>query len=346
MKPPIIVELIILSVFLVLSSICRVPSVNADLLTAYPVPEEIRSVEPLPTIPENFTGDYLNTTNPQSNIVSPMSATDEIDDREGNHPLYVLVFGDEEERQNWRGFPGDEFPFRSWIDWAKCQIERGDETLVTFGIDIRILGFLEWNSDDSLTTMEDLWYDLESKTSQYLRQTYAGNGWSNYVDAIIGVTAQATPDEPNIPGKSPGPAYLDQGRIFIVVKGQVYWMDDNIVQHEISHLFYADDHYFECCVMAGHKHSQTWIYEDGFLWWVFNDIPCTYTAYSWCAICANLINTNREMYQINPYDSPILIDWWDVYEIEPRAMYLWLDELEVRSWVEYKGIMNPAIRVR
>jgi len=280
-----VVELILLSVFL-LSSVPTVSKANADLLTSYSVPEEICKVEPIPTIPENFTEVYVNTTNLHSNIVSPMSAIDEVDDAEGNHPLYVLVFADEEER---------ELPL-NWEEWAKLQLERGDEALVAnFGIDIRILGFLEWDSNDSKTTMTGLWFDLESKTSQYLRQWYDGEWWSNYVDAIIGMTAQATPDEPNIPGKAPGPEYLDQGRTFILVKWQGYWMDDNIVQHEISHLFYADDHWYTCCVMAGHTHSQTWIWEDG-LWWVFNDIPCAYTAYSWCNDCFGVIEQNSGRY--------------------------------------------------
>jgi len=315
-----VVELIFLSTFLVFSSVPAVSKANANLLTAYPIPEEVCSVKPIPTIPENFTESYLNTTNPHSNIVSPMSAFDEIDDMEAHHPIYVLVAGDEEERQTWRWL--GESPV-GWKSWEILQIERGDEALVAnFGIDIRILGFLEWDSDDSLTSMSSLWYDLESKTSQYLGQVHCGNRWYNYVDAIIGITAQATPDEPNIPGIAPGPAYLDQGRIFAVLKWQVYWMDDNIVQHEFSHLFYADDHWDDCCVMAGHTHSQTWIYEDG-LWWVFNDIPCAYTAYSWCDECLTVIDQHKSKYQS---DLPILLYWYCPYFNKPMTIYYWYYE--------------------
>lgn len=54
----------------------------------------------------------------------------------------MLVFADEEEREKTRP--------AGWTGWAKAQLERGDEALVAnFGIDIRILGFLEWDSDDS-----------------------------------------------------------------------------------------------------------------------------------------------------------------------------------------------------
>ena len=331
MKRLIAVELILLSIFLAFSSVPAVSKANTDLLTAYPVPEEICGVKPIPTIPENFTESYLNTTNPQSNIVSPMSAIDEVDDMEAHHPIYVLVAGDEEERQTWRWL--DEGPL-DWKSWATLQIERGDEALVVnFGIDIRILGFIEWDSDDSKTTMGGLWYDLETKTSQYLEQVHSGNRWHNYVDAIIGITAQETPNEPNIPGKAPGPAYLDQGRVFIVLKWQVYWMDDNIVQHEISHLFYADDHWNDCCVMAGHKHSQTWIWEDG-LWWVFNDIPCCYTAYSWDSECFAVIDQHKSKYQS---DLPVFLGWYDPYQTKPMTIYYWYDEQNDRVWQELAG---------
>jgi len=337
MKQPRVIEIILLSVFLVLSSIYRAPSVNADLLTAYPVPEEIRNVEPLFAIPENFTRDYLNTTNSQSNIVSPMSAIDEVDDIEAHHPIYVLVFGDEEERAIWRTFSG----FHNWISWAKLQIERGDESLVAnFGIDIRILGFLEWDSNNELETMTGLWYDLESKTSQYLRTVYSGNGWTNYVDAIIGITAQATPEEPNIPGKAPGPAYLDQGRTLILLKWQVYWMDDNIVQHEVSHLFYADDYCYTCCVMAGHKHSQTWIYEDA-LWWVFSDVPCCYTAYSWDNEHSTVIEQHESKYQS---DLPVFLGWYDPYPTTPMTIYYWYDEENNQVWQECK--CGPIVTIK
>lgn len=60
-----------------------------------------------------------------------------------------------------------------------------------------------------------------------------GNGWRNYVDAIIGITVQATPgDAETIPG------ITELGGNCMLVKWQVYWMDDNSVLHEVSHLFY------------------------------------------------------------------------------------------------------------
>jgi hypothetical protein len=281
---------VLIFLLLLTPTFVNVPEVSAtqdDLCVAYALPEDV----PCEPMPENYTAeDYLNTTNPYSQVNPLGEETDE----EGSHPLYVLVFGDEEERNTLR--PGPAHKPCQWDEWAKIQLERSDESLVAnFGIDIRILGFLEWDSDDSLDNIYDLWYELEEDTEQYLRQWYDGEWWSGYVDAVIGITSQIGPD-PH-PGLSPGPKYLDQGRIFTLLVWRVYWADDNNVQHEVSHLFYADDHTPTCCVMAGHTHYRDWIWEDG-LWWVFNHIPCAYTAYSWCTSCYQTIQQNSGRYPL------------------------------------------------
>jgi len=251
-------------------------------------------------MPENFTTeDYLNTTNPYSNLASAQGALDEVDDPEGSNPLYVLVFGDEERR-------GMAF---NWMEYATFQLERGDEALVAnFGIDIRILGFLEWDSNDSIEYMDDpyewdLCDELLADKGHYLRTWYDGEWWSNYVDAIIGLTGQSTPaDDPPTAGVAPSLNELNQGIIFVLLKWLGYWMDDNLVQHEVSHLYYAPDHPepqppAPCCAMAYHPHFQSWIWEDG-LWWVFADIPCAYTAYSWCTNCHQTIQQNSGRYPL------------------------------------------------
>jgi len=109
-------------------------------------------------MPENFTtGDFLNTTNPYSDSANSQGALDEVDDTEGNHPLYALICADEEEKGCVRQIgPEEQYPV-SYDKWAKMQIERSDEALVSsFGIDIRILGLVDWGSNDSLNTMEEL----------------------------------------------------------------------------------------------------------------------------------------------------------------------------------------------
>jgi hypothetical protein len=183
-----------------------------DLHATLALPEDVCNAQ---LLPDNFTDNYLNTTNPYANGVSPLNGYYE---PEGNRPLYVLIFGDEEERSITRLF---HVPY-TWDMWARLQIERGDEALVSiFGIDIRILGWEEWDSDDSKTSMYDLWDELVAETSSYLGQWYEGPWWQKYVDAVIGITAQQTPyDNPKIAGLTSGPIEIDKGEIFILLKWQ------------------------------------------------------------------------------------------------------------------------------
>lgn len=274
-------------------------SPSANSLRVFPaLPTEVCEVEP---IPQNSTVKCLNTTNPYSNSVSPMVEQNE---SEGNNPLYVLVFGDDEERNSERQNP----PYHYWSAYASNEIERGDEALAsTFGIDIRILDFLEWDSDDSKESMYDLWYELAEETGSYLGQWYDGVWWSNYVDAIIGITDQDTPaDDPQIAGLAPGPLEIDEGDIFVLLKWQVHWADDNLVQHEVSHLFYADDEYPYCGAMACHTHYQTWIWEDG-LWWVFADVLCAYTSYYWDSYNNRTIETYSASYTDDEYTGMLVL---------------------------------------
>lgn len=203
MKKLLLVSLIFLLVAPILASAPQISTVHisntgrvsSNTLHSTPeLPEKVRNAEPMNLSEE----------------VSPMSALDEVRERESNHPIYVLLFGDEEERGNYRYIPGSRIPL-AWYDYAALQIERGDEALVAnFGIDIRIVGYLLWSSDNSLTTMDDLWNQLEDDTGSYLCQRYYGQFCSNYVDCVIGITGQATVD--GTAGLAPGNEEIDSGK--------------------------------------------------------------------------------------------------------------------------------------
>ena len=295
-------------------NIPKVPAeTTEDLWVSYALPEEIPS-EPISDLP---SGDYLNTTNPYADITDIPEAWDEANEAEGDQPLYVLVFADEEEREITR-FPPSTVGEVTWSGWALAQLERGDEASVAkFGIDIRILDFLEWDSDDSIQKMYDpegwdLFDELQADTEQYLGEWYYGGAWSNYVDAIVGITAQDTPaDERPVAGRASPPTYLDQWKAFALLKWQVYWADDDLVQHEVtSHLFYAPDHpeYYDepCCAMAGHTHFVVYTWED-YLWWIFNYVPCAYTSHDWCNDCFGVIHQKKSRYNQPPWYPP-----WDI----------------------------------
>lgn len=105
MKKWVLTMLMLLLLAFTFQNVPRASKVSAtgteDLLVDYGLPEDV----PREPMPENSTAeDYLNTTNPYSDFASPQGALDEVDDPEGDHPVYVLIFGDEEERAIIRGF--------------------------------------------------------------------------------------------------------------------------------------------------------------------------------------------------------------------------------------------------
>lgn len=334
MKKPILTGLIFLMIALACTNIpilSATATSEGNLWVTPGLPEEVRNSKPSNETVE----EYLNTTNPYADREG-LGASGEVGGVEGTYPLYVLVFGDEEERGIERTILTY---YLDWLGWAMIQLERGDESLVSnFGIDIRILGFLNWDSDDSLDSMYDLWYELEADTKHYLRQWYNGEYWSNYVDAIIGITAQATPgDLRPIAGLAPGPIYIAEGRIFILLKWQIFWADDNLLQHEVSHLFDAEhEHHDPCCAMAYHTHFLTFIWEVD-LWPVFADVACGYTSYHWCTSCTATINSNLDRYHPSPILGNVVVP---TNELQLPALYTAISAISTVVLVLIKRCKN------
>lgn len=296
-----------LTVLLIVLSICSL------LVCLTPKAEPIERSE---VTTENTTAlsatPMLNFTQTISRADINISKTtlDEIDTPEGAHPLYVLVFADKEEREDWERYN------RDWRDYAIMQIERGDRHLAsTFGIDIRILDLISfdniWESDDNLTSMYDIWDDFAYETSCFLGCYYNGPYWQNYVDAIMGITGQYTDDD--VAGLAPNKELVDQGKSIILLKWSlVYWADDNIVQHEISHLFYASDHWntdAPCCTMTqSHYHYVREVTEDdGGSFMVYGYVLCAYLQNGWCSGCKNILNLYKSLYQEASPSPPKLI---------------------------------------
>lgn len=217
---------------------------------------------------------------------------------EGENPVYALVLGDEEERSCYYSGLCD------WRGYAWSQIEQADEALVKdFSIDIRVLAFLTWDSTDSEHDSLDLLDELKRETEHYLDTWYDGIVWSGYVDIIIGVTNQRM--------DTAGRAYLG-GRVVLVnwyFMDQVVdeqWMDDNLIRHEISHLFGAQDHDQPCCVMAtGHEHFVGVVFEDRQTYVVFTNVACCYTTDKWCDGCWSTIWSNRKRFSSSGGNSPL-----------------------------------------
>ncbi|MGQ9460403.1 MAG: hypothetical protein ACUVRA_04160 [Candidatus Bathyarchaeaceae archaeon] len=214
---------------------------------------------------------------------------------EGENPVYALVFGDEEERSEYYGL-------NDWRGYASIQIEQADDALASnFGIDIRILDFLPWDSNDNEHELCYLIDEFEEE-GHYLDTFYRGIFWSAYVDILIGVTNQRVTD-------AAGRAFLD-GRITLVnwycwdnPLTDLQWMDDNVIRHEISHLFGAEDHEVECGVMAtGHEHFVGIVIEDGSMYLVCENVICGYITDHWCEDCYAVIWANRQKFSSSPYN--------------------------------------------
>jgi len=240
--------------------------------------------------PENAT--ILNMTNPAASVFSPL---DERYLEEGPRPLNVLVFADEEARgeQHWIPSHYGLGSHLDWKDYAVWQIERGDETLVAeFGIDIRVIATLTWDSDDSKKKFprltDELWYE---KGVPYLRGEYNGI----WIDAIIGVTAQNTPQDDKY-----GQALSLLG--VVLLRWEAYWADDNLLQHEVSHLFKAVDVVDEWSVMSYDvRYDIFFVEEDGYLWWIWNPedgVPVGFLTNDYDSYNYAKINVNKDRYPI------------------------------------------------
>lgn len=237
-------------------------------------------------------GRGVDTTNPY--IDYNPNPLDERYLTEGPLRLNVLIFADEEEEPKIRSFVSNGKRYTlDWEDYAVWQIERGDEALVAeFGIDIRVVGVLTWDSDDSKEWFDEVFYEFWYENEHYLRSEYGGH----MIDVIIGITAQSTSD--NLAG------LCHVAHPVILLKWQQYWMNDNLVQHEASHLFYADDHSGGGCIMGDSKALLFWIYEEGvyyILWGTY--VSITYRTHEYCSGCYNVIYNDRDRFPIPPGDA-------------------------------------------
>ena len=161
-------------------------------------------------------------------------------------------------------------------------MERGDnafEDKFTIGLVCR--GVKVWDYNNGISDSGML--------SEAVRETgfCSGMPYGSYIiDILIAFTAQ--------PMQAGGYAYL--GGSACIVKAQSYDYDDNTVQHEVSHLYWARDHktesdpdYWSDCIMS---------YREVFVgWWIFGSwIPMCYLTNNWCGTCYNTIYTHRHKF--------------------------------------------------
>jgi hypothetical protein len=193
----------------------------------------------------------------------------------------VLVVCDEEFRS--RTYEAPWFKTLDWKDYVMNVIERADDRLNdVFNIDINIVQVSTWESDNSKSG-EDLLLDAIHKTGFVASKTVI-NG--QVIHVLIAWTGQYL-------GFTAG-AYVVKRAI--IMTANAYWADDNILRHEISHLFGASDHkdandpdYFEDCIMSYRfVHVEYWV-EDNWIWYIGNDVVLAALSDNWCTHCQNMI---------------------------------------------------------
>jgi len=194
--------------------------------------------------------------------------------------VYAILAVDEE-------FVGDQL---QGIGYAQLEVERVKSRLeYQYGITIEIVDIVGWNSDNSKSG-SSLFYEAVEETGFY--SGMVRNGFE--IDALIAFTGQ----------------YLGYGGLCwieksaLIVQYQGYWCDDNVLQHEVSHLFYADDGvqgtscYILQCVMSYHTVAVETVEEDEETYNVYAEVPEGYLANTWCADHYKNITLNKFRYTV------------------------------------------------
>jgi len=181
----------------------------------------------------------------------------------------------------------------NWKDAARNIVERGDNYLYeTFDANVQIIGWLTWDSDDSLLDYRDRLHELADELNWNARLRH------NLV--LVGFTGQAMFDENG--QKVAGCAFNQEKNQTkaLLINPQAYWADDNLFQHELSHILGLPDHYsnHHDCIMNNGKVYVSVIVEDGWMWPIFDYIPLCYVINYYCFDCAQKLINGLQYYKI------------------------------------------------
>jgi len=185
----------------------------------------------------------------------------------------LLIAADEEFQQIAYWIPPDAY--LGWKDAAENIVERADDPLwKLFRLDLRIAGFVTWDSDDTVL-------DGEGMLLEALKETGFVSG--EVADILVAFTLQ---------GMEVAGATLPNKNAVIIEPSEKYWPDDNLLQHEISHVFYARDHedgsdpsYYEECVMSYRPVWTETVSEDGWIFIIYDHVAQAFLTEDYCQEC-------------------------------------------------------------
>lgn len=187
------------------------------------------------------------------------------------------------------------FPDRlvNWKEAILNIVERADNYIHDrYSINFRVVSFITWNSSNLTNQDEILHHELADQT-----------GWNPSTKGktiLLGFTGQEMADQEGqlVFGISFNPNF-NRTRVALI-RSRAYWMDDQIVQHEISHLLGQTDHCWRdnCAMSTKTRLVYTWA-DDGWIWPVFDNVCWLFLTHSYCPECEQKVLVGVQEYN-NP----------------------------------------------
>jgi len=220
---------------------------------------------------------YIDTTNPYKSwtggdTINELFIQESYNGYVAYRSLNIVLALDEEAIDKWG------------IDYSIWAIERADEAFVALHyIDFRIRTTVILDSDDSIEWFNpDLYRDAFDKLGSWLGSYIDGTE----IDAVIAISGQETKDW-WVAGLAPCNPIMRHNTLTLI-RFQIYWADDNLIQHEVSHLYGANDHPEDVeidCVMAYYAYYICILVEDGGIYDMFCNVARAFRIYDWYNHC-------------------------------------------------------------
>jgi len=220
---------------------------------------------------------YIDTTNPYKNWtdgdpINELFVQESYNGCIAYRSLDIVLALDEEAVDKWG------------IDYSVRAVERADEAFVALhSIDFRIRATVVWDSDDSIEWFDpDLYKDAFDKLGSWLGSYINGTE----IDAVIAISGQETIDS-YIAGLAPPNPIMGHNTLTLI-RFQIYWADDNLIGHEVSHLYGMNDHPEDVeidCAMAYYPDYICVLVEDGGIYDMFCNVARSFRIYDWCNHC-------------------------------------------------------------
>ena len=218
---------------------------------------------------------------------------------ENYQKVRLLIAGDEEMIGRTWTFYDQQLP---WISYLTQQITFASYYFnVGFDFALDAVAFTTWQSDDSQVVGQPMLDDAIAKIGWTVNWDF-GNESMVFDGKIVDMLVVATGQIDN---------WIWAGiadtrrRAAVLIQPQDWWADDNLIQHEISHLYGAPDHkkesdegYNEDCIMTYRFVYVGSHYDNGYTVLINSEVPVEYVTHNYHSTCYTTIFNNRFKYGI------------------------------------------------